>query len=358
VADEGVNVRKLWKSYGDTAYKVHVPSILNAATISQREVIGSKMYFNANSPTVGSEIWVAQDDTVILLKDIYPGTKSSNPLDLEAVGDVLYFAADDGITGKEIWMVLGNSVFLVKDIVPGLATSAPFNLIAVNDAIYFSADNITHGRELWKVRAPLFLLMDTIACQSYQFGNSYLTQSGRYFDTLISSNNRDSIIILDLIINTLNTDLSQNNLVLTALENNADYQWLNCDQAYATIAGATNKVYTTISSGSYAVEIKKNGCIDTSDCVVVKLTGIDSQEKPKKMTVYPNPAKTSLFIELNGRINETHTIEIYDINGQLIRSVTPKGKLSEIQVGDLARGLYILKVASINEFKFYKILLN
>ncbi|MBK7966727.1 MAG: hypothetical protein IPK10_16660 [Bacteroidetes bacterium] len=38
-----------------------------------------------------------------LLKDIRPGTGSSNPHSLIAVGPKLYFFADDGAAGNEIW---------------------------------------------------------------------------------------------------------------------------------------------------------------------------------------------------------------------------------------------------------------
>lgn len=358
VADEGVNIRKLWKIYKDTTYKVHVPSIMNAATIAQITVLRNSMYFNANSPSVGSELWLATDDTVLLVKDIYPSNKSSNPLDLEVVGDVLYFVAENGSTGNELWIALGNSAFLVKDLVAGAVSSSPSNLIAVDNTLYFSADDVTHGRELWSVRAPILSFIDTVACNAYRFGNVSLTQTGRYFDTLISSNKGDSIIILDLIINSINSEVSKNNSVLTALANNAKYQWLNCNQANVAIQGAINKTYTAESSGSFAVEIRQNGCIDTSDCVEVKLAGIGSQDKIAGVKVYPNPAKNSLFIEYKGNVNEVITVEMHDVNGRHILSDTQLKTLSEIQVGDLARGIYFLKITSLNKFKFYTIVLN
>ncbi len=286
VADEGVNDRKLWKIVSDTVYKVRVPSLLNVAAISERIVMGSSLYFNANSATVGSELWVAKDDTVMLVKDFNPGINSSNPHNLEEVGGVLYFVADDGSAGNELWMVLDNSAFMVKDIVAGAVASTPYNLIAVNDALYFNADDVTHGRELWKVRAPLFSKIDTAVCNSFWFDNVLLQQNGRYFDTLTSSSNKDSIVILDLGVNTVTNSVSRNDPVLTASANNAINQWLNCDQANAVIAGMSiNKTYTAESSGSYAVEIRQNGCIDTSDCIKVELAGINSAEKLGEVNV-------------------------------------------------------------------------
>ncbi len=358
IADEGVNQRKLWKTIGDTAYKVGVPSTLNQASIANRKVMGDKFFFGTSTPAVGSELWVAIEDTVLLVKDINPGTKNSNISQLEVVDNVLYFVADNGSLGAELWMVLGNQAFLVKDIYPGPQTSNPLNLVAVNNVLYFSAEDIAHGRELWKVNSPLHVTIDTIVCNGIWFNGSFLTQNGQYYDTLQTTNNRDSIIILNLEVFSVNRGISKNNMVLNALAEDATYQWINCNQSNAPIEGETSKIFIAKESGSYAVVISQNGCKDTSDCVEIEIVSIGSQEKLDEIRVYPNPVQTTLVVSIPNNLSEEHALNIYDAQGRCVLSKTFKESILEFHVDTFASGIYYLKLSNSNKTYFHKVIVE
>lgn len=62
------------------------------------------------------------------------------------------FAADDGIHGNELWISDGTvqGTKLLKDIQPGTASSDPANLVAHNGNLYFTATTLQFGTELWK----------------------------------------------------------------------------------------------------------------------------------------------------------------------------------------------------------------
>jgi trimeric autotransporter adhesin len=62
---------------------------------------------------------------VSLLKDINPGSASSNPQFLTDVSGTLYFSANDGTHGTELWKYDGTNTTLVADINPGTASSNP-----------------------------------------------------------------------------------------------------------------------------------------------------------------------------------------------------------------------------------------
>ena len=89
-----------------------------------------------------------------LLKDIYPGARSSfvgaGP-NFTAVGATVYFAANDGVHGFELWKSNGTAAgtVLVKDINPGSKGSYPASLTNVNGSLFFQA-NDGHGDALWK----------------------------------------------------------------------------------------------------------------------------------------------------------------------------------------------------------------
>ncbi|WP_301337670.1 ELWxxDGT repeat protein, partial [Microcystis aeruginosa] len=90
--------------------------------------------------------------TPFLVKDILPGSYSSNPGFLTALGNTLFFAANDGVNGTELWKSDGTAAgtVLVKDIVPSFSGSFPFYLTAVGSTLFFTAYNGVNGRELWK----------------------------------------------------------------------------------------------------------------------------------------------------------------------------------------------------------------
>ena len=83
-----------------------------------------RLYFSADDPIHGNELWVSDGTTdgTLMVTDIYPGTDSSSPEGLIACNTFVYFSADDGIHGRELWVSDGteSGTMLVKDIRPGI----------------------------------------------------------------------------------------------------------------------------------------------------------------------------------------------------------------------------------------------
>ena len=71
-----------------------------------------------------------------------------------------------------------------------------------------------------------------------------------------------------------------------------------------------------------------------------------------KVSFYPNPAKE--FLQISG-IENAKTVLITDLNGRLMltKNLTPK---DNIYVGNLAKGMYIVKVFSDNKTTEQKII--
>jgi len=78
---------------------------------------------------------------------------------------------------------------------------------------------------------------------------------------------------------TLDNDVTQFGNQLTADQNGALYQWLDCDNGLAVIPGEVNQSFTAGASGNYAVQITLLNCtgggdmVDTSTCVTVDCQG-------------------------------------------------------------------------------------
>lgn len=82
---------------------------------------------------------------------------------------------------------------------------------------------------------------------------------------------------------TIDNDVDQLGTSLTAVQNNASYQWFNCSFTDGDIPGATNQSYTATMTGYYAVIITySDPCggvyIDTSSCHLVDYSSLEELE--------------------------------------------------------------------------------
>jgi predicted outer membrane repeat protein len=129
---------------------------------------------------------------------------------------------------------------------------------------------------------------------------------------------------------------------ITANQNGATYRWLDCNNANAVINGATSQNYTATANGNYAVEVTLNGCVDTSACVNIVITGINELSNTT-MSITPNPVKNALSITTNETIKK---VAIYNISGSLIKNIATN--FNSINVSELSKGMYILVVQTNN----------
>lgn len=154
--------RELWISDGTTAgtkllkdINAGAGSSLQNAGNGPRAVLGSKLVFAANDGTTGEELWVSDGTAAgtTLLKDIYTGSNSSNPLadGWAVVGTKLVFTARTLANGNEVWVTDGTTAgtTLLKDINSGTAPSYPGAFVQYNSKVYFGADDGVNGSKLW-----------------------------------------------------------------------------------------------------------------------------------------------------------------------------------------------------------------
>lgn len=86
----------------------------------------------------------------------------------------------------------------------------------------------------------------------------------------------------NVILSGVETGVTATGTTLTADAVGVTYQWLDCDNGNAPIAGATSASYTPSVTGNYAVQITDNGCTDVSACILVDFTGIEELANPNK----------------------------------------------------------------------------
>lgn len=113
------------------------------------------------------------------------------------------------------------------------------------------------------------------------------------------------------------------------------YQWLYCP-AYSAVLNENNNTYHPSTDGTYAVEITKGGCIDTSACTTYSTVGISEQSK-LDVSIWPVPAEN----EVNIRTSlEIISATIYNSLGEkLIQTNT-----THVDISTLNCGIYFMEV--------------
>jgi subtilisin family serine protease len=132
------------------------------------------------------------------------------------------------------------------------------------------------------------------------------------------------------------------------------YQWVDCNNSYAIISGATNQVFNPTVSGDYAVVIVKNGCTDTSACVNYLITGVNELSS-NSISIYPNPTNNKITVDFGN--TTVSKITLFDVQGKVVydNSVINNNKLS-IDLVNANKGVYFLQVVVNETVSTYKVI--
>lgn len=184
---------------------------------------------------------------------------------------------------------------------------------------------------------------------SITIGSNTYTTTGNYSDTLIAgaANGCDSIINTNLTIAAaIDVTVTNTSPTLMANQTGATYRWLDCDNNFDTIPGATSQTYTATASGNYAVEITVGNCVDTSACDTITIVGINELTK-KSIAVYPNPAINNIQVNLGTQVAILN-YSLISITGKVIQENTVVNTNAiSIDISNEAKGVYFLKLNDI-----------
>ncbi|MEQ8908016.1 MAG: T9SS type A sorting domain-containing protein [Vicingaceae bacterium] len=163
--------------------------------------------------------------------------------------------------------------------------------------------------------------VDAFGCQFFVSPSGKLyNASGLYKDTIPNAAGCDSIITINLSLNQLGTSISRTDSSLfVAAVQNVSYQWLDCNNNYSPIQGATSAIFVPTQNGSYAVEVSQGTCMDTSTCQQILSVGLNEDYNTQKISVYPNPNQGQFFLDGIQKYPQAR-VSVYRSNGQLLSS--------------------------------------
>ena len=194
------------------------------------------------------------------------------------------------------------------------------------------------------------------ACDSYTAPSGAVFTSSQVVTDVIPSSipNCDSTITIDLTIVTVDSTVTVEGDSLIANEENATYQWVDCDNGNAPISGATGQVFVPATSGNYAVQVTVNGCTKTSKCFPVIPSSLSSLAL-KNIQIFPNPTQGNIVVDLNKTYQEI-TIGVLAINGKVLDTQSfSHTDLVHFDINNPA-GFYILKIEADGGIYYHKVL--
>lgn len=171
------------------------------------------------------------------------------------------------------------------------------------------------------------------------------SESGTYYETFTSYCDCDSIVTLNITVWELNTAISQDGALFTAVEDEigTTYQWLDCDDDYAIIPGATDQFYYATEPGNYCVALTLGSCTDTTACYTFSQLGETSDIIELNAKIYPNPNNGNFKVDL-GQSYQTVFITITDVAGKIVLNSSYQTIQSFVIEMEKAPGLYFLEI--------------
>ncbi len=201
-------------------------------------------------------------------------------------------------------------------------------------------------------------IFDTI-CQGdqYFFGNQTYTNSGTIQKHFVNNQGCDSSVTLNLHVKPVNIQVAYQAPVLISFSANGQLEWLNCDSAFAPVGNESDQVFLPPYSGSYAVRVSQDGCVDTSDCVSVMVSGLNNVAFDE-FHIVPNPAQDYVILQIpESQIGSEIQLSLLDAQGKTVQVNQLEKRADELKIdlAGMAPGSYQLVIRSQSYFQVIRL---
>lgn len=181
-------------------------------------------------------------------------------------------------------------------------------------------------------------------CDEYFWSatDSIYNQGGVYSTILTTEQGCDSMVQLNLTLNSITASITQmGSLLVAGPSSGTSYQWIDCEQNWVPMVGQ-NTQSLMASQGSYAVIVGFHNCYDTTDCMSI-ISGIDEHSKLNEFNLYPNPSNTGELI-IEGKLMLGAEIKIYDLTGRMLLSETLSSSNQSLDISHLKPSTYVVSI--------------
>ena len=149
----------------------------------------------------------------------------------------------------------------------------------------------------------------------------------------------------------------QSGATLTSWATGASYKWLDCNNGYAAVPGATSQTFKPTANGTYAVEVSNSSCTDTSSCYTIANVGLEELLTNTNVEIYPNPASNNVSIKFNKTVRNLD-VELLNSAGQIVESYVFDNTRQADVILNVPTGVYIVKISAENSIVFKKLVIK
>lgn len=238
-----------------------------------------------------------------------------------------------------------------QTVVPSVAVNVANNGVCQGQAISFSATPANGGS------APAYLWRKNGTSTGFA-GNPYISSTlndGDVISVQMTSNAQcatpASVLSpsVTAVVYTTPTQpvISQSGNLLSSSAATGNQWYLNG----IVISGATSSALLATATGFYSVEVTSaNGCTSpASAALYIDLTGFNTLDTETYLQIFPNPAALALYIQSSSTIER---VAVYNTSGVLLMEHSEYSL--PIDISQLAKGIYVLKVSGPQGILFRK----
>lgn len=185
-----------------------------------------------------------------------------------------------------------------------------------------------------------------IACEPYVWidGNTYNISTNTPTYILTNAMGCDSTISLDLTYNgTIVYAFVSNAVTVKAFPSGGQYQWLDCNNSFTPIPGATDVTYVANQNGSYAALVTINGCTDTTNCLTIAEVNLIENSFEPSIQISPNPTSGIINIKFGNVQSNISIIVMSSIGLELDCKVYKHSEELSVEISGES-GTYFLRI--------------
>ncbi|MCB9047174.1 MAG: T9SS type A sorting domain-containing protein [Chitinophagales bacterium] len=346
-------------------------------------VLNDDLYFAAFSKEYGSEMWVINTNmkTPKRITDVNPDSLGSVVREIAAFNNKIYFQAFTPATGSELYEYdpVQDKTMLVADIYVGNAGSSPANITVLDNKIYFSAREDQYGTELYEydgtnppkrltdlnpgLGSGVYPSANMAVLNSKLYFNGYDANSSSYqlFQFDPTNNNTSMVYAINPSGAATPNDFAvyDNKLFFSAYETTAGIElWMydgsnNPVRITDIMPGSTSSLIDNVTATGLGLYFSARGSDVGTELFRYSnyALGVQNVQFDGGVTLYPNPAKSNVYLDITLNKSQTLNTTVTDINGRVVHQsgnilYGASQYIIEIPLNELPAGSYIYQLKS------------
>lgn len=161
---------------------------------------------------------------------------------------------------------------------------------------------------------------------------------------------------LDCCTDVLSNAVTQSGITLSAVATgtNIVYQWVDCNNGNALIAGETGRNFTPTANGDYAVRIEDGVNAVLSACYTINITEVTTLTDVFGIICYPNP--TTGLLQIERETTALLNIQILDYLGRVLFTKKTSETQLSLDLSAYPAGIYTIQFQNAKNSKSQKII--